>query len=545
MNFIVNESKQKLRGGYYTPSDIASFITDWVSEINPQQILEPSCGDGVFIEEINNSVKHNNYTPELFAIEYDFEEYNKSLNLSENCLSIDVHVENADYLTWALENITRESIFDAVVGNPPFIRYQYLPDHMQEKAANIFNFLNVKFTKHTNAWVPFILSSIKLLKPGGRIGMVLPSEILHVTYAQSLRSYIGEQCRYTMVFDPEDLWFENTLQGAIILLLEKKKSKIEKSLGLGIKRTSGRDFLSKKASDHFKDILFRNGDTVKGKWTYALLSNSEFALLQKLKKNPNVYKFDEIAKVDVGIVTGANKFFLVQDKVVDQYDLKSFSYPMFGRSAHCPGVIYDESQHKTNSENSIPNNFLFFDIEDDTKLNKKQKEYIAIGEKQELYKRYKCRIRKPWYKVPSIYGTEIGLLKRCHDFPRLIQNKINAYTTDTAYRIKLLDDSYSSTDFVFSFINSLTALFAELEGRHYGGGVLEVVPSEIEKLYIPMIKTDDHKLKELDHNVKNKKYNEILPLQDNLILGEIGISTSEIKTLQNAWLKLRNRRQRK
>ncbi|MFM8330360.1 MAG: hypothetical protein ACKN9T_01590, partial [Candidatus Methylumidiphilus sp.] len=52
MNFIENESDQKLRGGYYTPLDLAVFITRWTLENNPSSVLEPSCGDGVFIQAL-------------------------------------------------------------------------------------------------------------------------------------------------------------------------------------------------------------------------------------------------------------------------------------------------------------------------------------------------------------------------------------------------------------------------------------------------------------------------------------------------------------
>jgi len=44
MNFMVNESAQKLRGGYYTPLDLAAYITRWTLEKNPRTLLEPSCG---------------------------------------------------------------------------------------------------------------------------------------------------------------------------------------------------------------------------------------------------------------------------------------------------------------------------------------------------------------------------------------------------------------------------------------------------------------------------------------------------------------------
>ena len=168
-----------------------------------------------------------------------------------------------------------------------------------------------------------------------------------------------------------------------------------------------------------------------------------------------------------------------------------------------------------------------------------------MGERMKLPERYKCRIRKPWYRVPSVYSTQIGLLKRCHDFPRLILNSLDAFTTDTAYRVKLSDQSSAAGDFVYSFVNSLTALTAELEGRHYGGGVLELVPSEIEKLYVPLVRVTKNELKELDLTVRAGGSDGIPQHQDKLIREKLGLAESEMDILHDAWRKLRNRRQRK
>lgn len=41
---------KKLRGGYYTPQPIADFICRWAITKPTQRVLEPSCGDGNFIE---------------------------------------------------------------------------------------------------------------------------------------------------------------------------------------------------------------------------------------------------------------------------------------------------------------------------------------------------------------------------------------------------------------------------------------------------------------------------------------------------------------
>ena len=43
------EGYEKLRGGYYTPTAISKFITDWAIRSLNDTVLEPSCGDGSFL----------------------------------------------------------------------------------------------------------------------------------------------------------------------------------------------------------------------------------------------------------------------------------------------------------------------------------------------------------------------------------------------------------------------------------------------------------------------------------------------------------------
>ena len=111
----------------------------------------------------------------------------------------------------------------------------------------------------------------------------------------------------------------------------------------------GRDFLQLDPEDLFNDTQPINGKTVEGKWTRALLSPSTRDLLDELIEAEVARRFDDVAQVDVGIVTGANKFFLVQDEIVKRFRLQKWAHPMFGRSEHCPGVVYDERQHRANA----------------------------------------------------------------------------------------------------------------------------------------------------------------------------------------------------
>ena len=533
MNFKSLETKQKLRGGYYTPEDLADFLVRWAVGCAPTSILEPSCGDGVFLARIAELAGEGS----VKAFEVDPDEAQKA----RTRVGDESDVCAADFLGWALSALQRHNTrFDAVVGNPPFIRYQYLPSAFQERAEGIFKVLGCRFTRHTNAWVPFVLASFAMLREGGRLAMVVPAEIIHVAHAQSLRSYLVANAKKLVVVDPAELWFPGTLQGAVLLMAEKRSAN-DAAAGVGIESVCGRAFTKTHPQDLFNASSPVNQGDGCGKWTYALLSDPVRSLLEDLTSRKGVSRFRELADVDVGIVTGANQFFHVPDSIVQRYGLEQWAHPMFGRSAHCPGVVYDQAQHEVNADKGNPTNFVWF-RDESVRESPSGREYIEHGERDQLHRRYKCRIREPWYAVPSVYATDVGLLKRCHDAPRLVLNSLGAYTTDTAYRIQVRRGS--AERLVYNFINAITALSAELEGRHYGGGVLELVPSEIEKLLVPVPPNLAVDLEDLDRAVKSEDLCSVLESQSNLVLGALGVASGERNDLLGAWRKLRDRRRR-
>lgn len=539
MNSKIYETKQKLRGGYYTPLDLAKYIADWVVATEYEgPLLEPSCGDGVFVEALAQTKrKVNIQVHELIPSEAESTEKKKTSNLN-------LKVFIGDFLEWACENyLNALNSFAGALGNPPFIRYQYMEKTTQYYSEQIFKRNDLTFTKHTNCWVPFLVASVAFLVPGGRCGMIVPTEILHVTYAQELRRYLSKTCKKIFVIDPKDIWFDGTLQGACILLLEKKCASTEKSAGISIMSVSSKEFLGMPAQALMNKAKYVNGTIADGKWTKILLTDRERDIFEHLSQHSSVHKFKDIADVDVGIVTGANDFFLVPNATVSKYDLKQWSHPMLGRSEHCPGIIYNKKQHVINQTKGLPTNFLWFDVDDDSTFSDSVKQYIQFGVDSGLTARYKCRIRNPWYKIPSVYSTEIGMLKRSHNFPKLIYNPLKAFTTDTVYRIRL-KNKLSPQAFVSLFINSATALSAELEGRYYGGGVLELTPSEVERLLIIDNKTIQLNIKELDNDIKSLPAIEVLRKQDSIILGALGFSKTEQEVLNAAWERLSKRRQR-
>jgi adenine-specific DNA-methyltransferase len=538
MNFIEFESAQKLRGGFYTDADIAAFLTRWIAETRPQRLLEPSCGEGVFLAAIQKCATTR--LKKVIACEINPEEAAKAKGRVKSSVA-EIHV--GDFLRWYLLQAGQVEAFDGVLGNPPFIRYQYLPAEQQLLAEKIFERFGLPFTKHTNSWVTFVIASLALLRPGGRLAMVVPSEIFHIPHAQSLRRFLSEQCSRILILDPDEIWFGDTLQGTVLLMAEKKYDTAEKSQGVAVVKAVSRKILSSDPEKIFQTASYTNGTTIKGKWMGVFLNPEERSLLKQMRANDCVKTFDEVASVDVGIVTGANKFFLVPDKVVSDFGLERWAHPMFGRSDHVDGLVYSDGDHLANKRAGLPANFLWFQEEEIANLPKNVHRYLEAGLRDKLHTRYKCRVRTPWYKVPSVYTSPVAMLKRAHHFPRLVLNCAAAYTTDTAYRITL--KTVRAEALVFGFVNSLTCLTAEMEGRHYGGGVLELVPSEIERLLLPIVKAGKAELRAADERFRSSKDDvTFLRQQDSVILAEIGMNKKDREIIFDAWLKLRDRRQR-
>ena len=86
MKLIEHASAEKLRGGFYTPAPIAAFIFKWgINGSSSFDILEPSCGNGVFLEQLKEQkYKFNSIT----AIELDEAEAEKADRIKLNSKSV-------------------------------------------------------------------------------------------------------------------------------------------------------------------------------------------------------------------------------------------------------------------------------------------------------------------------------------------------------------------------------------------------------------------------------------------------------------------------
>ena len=529
MQLIEDASEQKLRGAYYTPPAIASFILHWgINGSTDADILEPSCGDGVFLEQMAREQMAFHH---VTAVEYEAVEAEKARAIGLH----DSEVINSDFHRFCLDT---EQRFSLVVGNPPFIRYQYYDEGQQELAGEIFKKAGLKRSKLTNAWVTFVVGCSLLLKEHGKMGFVIPSELLQVTYAQQLRKYLAHFFNKINIISFENLVFEEIQQEVVLLLCEKNGTDKHLIEHIEVKDTEGLQALD----PHRLNLPTKQIDFHADKWTYYFLDKEELEFLGKVRCE-NMPKIGKYANVEVGITTGSNGYFTVPQNVVDLYQLQEYARPMVGRSVQVNSLCFTTDDWKRNLNLGAKANLLVFPPKVKEEGGEGVKAYIESGEQQGINKGYKTSIRDDWYVIPSIKLSQALFLRRNNLYPKFVLNEAKAYTTDTMHRV-FINEGVNHKAFVVSYYNSLSFAFAEILGRNFGGGVLELMPSEVEGIYLPYRKANAKLFDKVDQMVREKKTaDEILDITDKELLQKgMGFSDKEIKLARSIWHKLMRRR---
>lgn len=89
----------------------------------------------------------------------------------------------------------------------------------------------------------------------------------------------------------------------------------------------------------------------------------------------------------------------------------------------------------------------------------------------------------------------------------------------------------------------MTAASSEIEGRSYSGGVLELEPTEAERVMIPARLPRGLRVEETDRLIRAGRLADVLAEHDRLTLREgLGLSARQCATLRDIWRKLRDRR---
>jgi adenine-specific DNA-methyltransferase len=535
---------RKSRGAFFTPEPVARYITDWAVRSTADQVLEPSCGEASFllaaVDRLAALQGVGQQDRQLGALD-GVELHNASAEAARGLLraaGVDARITVGDFFC-----VDPTGSYDAVIGNPPYVRYQDFTGEPRARSRAAALRAGVGLTNLASSWAAFTVHSALFLRPGGRMGLVLPAELLSVNYAAEVRRFLLESfARVDLVLFTERVFPD--VQEEVVLLLA--------------------DGYQKGPTDHASVYQARNAAELstiaagrtwrpvrpEDKWTPSLLSSEALMTYTDLLAGGRFTVLETWGDTTLGMVTGNNKFFALSPARAVELGLASTDLLRLSPpgSRHLRELTLSRASLNTLGCSGAATR-LFRPAGDPSPA---AWAYIAAGETANVHTAYKCRVRTPWWRVPLVPPADLLLTYMNADTPRLTTNAAHAGHLNSVHGVYLAPElrTLGTNLLPLASLTSMTLLGAETVGRAYGGGMLKVEPKEADRLPVPapaVISVVAGPLTAIRSRVagllRNGQLMAAVALVDEvLLIGELGMSPSEVDLLRTAHAELSDRR---
>ncbi len=531
-------------------------MVDWAVRSPGQVILDPSCGDGVFLESVARRLlalgsRPSQASRSVIGIDVDPKATRITGEALRSILKVpQVNVRNGNFFSIGPQGPDSENelMVDAVVGNPPYIRYQDFSGASRDEALRRAHGAGVALNRLTSSWAPFVAHAVSFIKLGGRLALILPAELIHASYAAPLKKHLRESFASVHIVSFRQAVFPDVEEEVVVLLAEGKGVGPSGHLGL-VEAEDGGD-LAKIDLLLAREEIFAPG-VEPLKWVPGFTDCSGLRVLDRMAATGFFCPLERFGKASIGFVSGANDFFVLTQEEVSDWRLPERSLqPALIRARQIQGRVVtraDLQAMRVRNERCL----LW---SPQCELTKEEEAYSRFGEAKGVSLRYKCRVRSPWHVVPGVIVPEAFLTYMSDAIPRLCLNQARVVAANTLLTIRLKGlPRRLHGPFSVAFYNSATLLSCERIGRSYGGGVLKLEPREADRVLVPSKELMERKreplaslAKRVDGALKNgseQPMREAIARVDEVILCEgAGVSVREIVDLSRSRMNLLGRR---
>lgn len=557
MSTVEKEIENSLRvdsakslGAFYTDEQIADFLVWWAIRSPHDSVMDPSFGGGVFLLSACKRVVSLGGHPasQVYGVEID----NNAYGL--------IHNKLLGMFGLGIRNLWRTDFFDiealpvrqvnAVVGNPPFIRYQRFAGDVRLKALNRAIEQGVQLSELASSWAPFIVHSTAFLKRGGRLAMVVPMELGHANYALPVLQFLSRSFGKITLLTFRKKLFPNLSENTLLVLAEDRGATSSKFLFRDLahpkmlSKIQARGQLPLFGTHSMDGLSLTRGSE---RLVHYLIPSKAYALYRELKGQARTRTLGEIADVGIGYVTGANDFFhLSPTDAKDRKIPEQFLKPAIRKGHALAGLWFTHKDWLNASEVGDAGYLLL--IKEQSNIPQSVRRYLTYGETLKVHQSFKCRTRSPWFSVPHVKRPDAFLTYMSGETPKLVANHADVVAPNNLHILRLHPHTTLKSDSLAAlWQTSLTRLSVEIEGHALGGGMLKMEPSEAENVVIVTAEAYDNDLiclsEELDALARSGEAEASRQLADSLILeGQFGLSKRDCAILSDAAATLQNRR---
>jgi len=342
--------KRNNQGIYYTPQYVVRHIVQATltpvlarmgKDAHKITVLDPACGSGAFLIEVfdvlerhfklldptvpDRERRERILKENLFGVDLDEQAVEVTrLNLvlraayERQKLPMLEHIQHGNSLVEADEVagaglgtvwedrfplVMANGGFDVVVGNPPYVRQEYLPAAFKEYAQARYTTMNGT----ADLYVPFVEQGFRLLKEGGRLGYILPNKWLRAKYGQNLRGYLADKVEQLIDFGDLPVFADATTYPLIFTLHKSTQPLPPPTV------TQARS-LPTYATESLEHHLGQAHTVPRHRLTakqWELGGDQHASLLDKLKHNSTPLGEYVNGGIYRGVVTGYNKAFVI------------------------------------------------------------------------------------------------------------------------------------------------------------------------------------------------------------------------------------------
>jgi type I restriction-modification system DNA methylase subunit len=311
--------------------------------------------------------------------------------------------------------------FDAIVGNPPYVRIQNMVKYQAEEIKyyqSTISGFTVAETDTFDKYYLFIQRAVNLLNPNGVLGYIVPNKFFIVKGGKALRGFISSHSSLCKIihFGVTQV-FQNRSTYTAILILDKKERE-----QFNFKRI-------KKLSTEFIAGAINYVEYVNAAYTdqpWIFVSKESEAIFDKVKA-ANTVPLQSIAEIPVGLQTSADKIYIIQPHTETDttFKFKKGKVDYEIEKAICKPCLYDLSFNLFDSVTPNAQIIFPYTIADD-KAEVFSEDYFEANYpltwaylnnfQDSLSKRSINGSKQPkWYQ----YGRSQSLTK-FHDTPKLI-----------------------------------------------------------------------------------------------------------------------------
>lgn len=543
-------------GRFYTPAPIAKVAVDWAIREKSESVIDVATGEGVFLVEAIRRLKELGATSDqianqLFGTEISKVAYRKARQRLSDIAGISadklVRADFFDTVPTSNSNQLRSPrnrieipLAQAVVGNPPFVRYSLMKNDSRIKAVRRIRELGLELRGPVDASVLFLIHASTFLRPSGRLALVMPERVLFTKYGSLARDYLKARFQSIELILCNGWSFGEAAERVVLILATNsgKGGMIVKKMEYDERRFPNVEPIQLQVGQISRE------ETTEEAWSMLRFGMTRLALFKKLVAIPNVHKMKDLAEVEIGCVTGANGYFVINRDAQNKYLLpQSCLVPAVSKARQITGLTFrmrDWDHMFNGNENCM---LLKVDPPVRGRRGKNVQNYLRMGRRLGINTRYKPSHRAKWYSVPEYKPPTAFFTYMSHRYPRLVLNSARAINTNAIHSVRLKVIERGA--FCTGFYNSLTLLSCELLGRLYSDGVLKLEPSELNRALVidPSELGIAGKLKTASNKIHGRllrgDLGGVFDIIDPIVLGEgLGFSDPEIWNLRNTYFEL-------